>query len=81
VIQVVSGRYHSIAVTASGKVFTWGLNDWGQLGRTANTQQQQQQQQQDQGGEVHGGGADGVCTSGAGCHSGSPEEVTLLAGG
>jgi alpha-tubulin suppressor-like RCC1 family protein len=33
VLQVASGRYHSVAVTADGSVITWGLNDWGQLGR------------------------------------------------
>lgn len=32
-VQVASGRYHSVAVTADGSVMTWGLNDWGQLGR------------------------------------------------
>jgi hypothetical protein len=35
--QVAAGRYHSVAVTADGKVYTWGLNDWGQLGRPATT--------------------------------------------
>jgi alpha-tubulin suppressor-like RCC1 family protein len=32
-LQVASGRYHSVTVTADGGVITWGLNDWGQLGR------------------------------------------------
>lgn len=32
---VAAGRFHSVAVTAEGAVFTWGLNDWGQLGRPA----------------------------------------------
>lgn len=35
VVQVASGRYHSVAVTSDGKLYTWGLNDWGQLGRPA----------------------------------------------
>lgn len=35
VTQVAAGRYHSVAVTADGRVYTWGLNDWGQLGRAA----------------------------------------------
>lgn len=33
--QVAAGRYHSVAVTVEGRVYTWGLNDWGQLGRAA----------------------------------------------
>jgi alpha-tubulin suppressor-like RCC1 family protein len=33
--QVAAGRYHSVAVTADGRVYTWGLNDFGQLGRAA----------------------------------------------
>ncbi len=32
-VQVVTGRYHSLAVASDGKIFTWGLNDFGQLGR------------------------------------------------
>ena len=32
-----AGRYHSAAVTADGRVVTWGLNDFGQLGRSAHT--------------------------------------------
>jgi alpha-tubulin suppressor-like RCC1 family protein len=34
VTQVAAGRYHSVAL-AEGKVYTWGLNDQGQLGRPA----------------------------------------------
>jgi alpha-tubulin suppressor-like RCC1 family protein len=38
VISVSLGRYHSSAITESGKLYTWGLNDAGQLGdgTTAN---------------------------------------------
>ncbi|RXK35488.1 hypothetical protein M231_07266 [Tremella mesenterica] len=32
VIQVVSGDYHNVALTADGKVFTWGKGDHGELG-------------------------------------------------
>ena len=32
IIQVTSGGYHSAALTSSGRLFTWGLNDYGQLG-------------------------------------------------
>lgn len=39
-VQVATGRYHSVAVTADGSVFTWGLNDWGQLGRQVQQESQ-----------------------------------------
>lgn len=32
-VAVCSGRYHSAAVTSEGLLVTWGLNDFGQLGR------------------------------------------------
>ncbi|ETV97749.1 hypothetical protein, variant 4 [Aphanomyces invadans] len=32
VVQVACGYYHSVALTQSGKVFTFGRNDYGQLG-------------------------------------------------
>jgi alpha-tubulin suppressor-like RCC1 family protein len=32
VISVSLGHYHSAAITESGKLYTWGLNDKGQLG-------------------------------------------------
>ncbi len=32
VIQSDVGHYHSIALTADGRVFTWGRNNYGQLG-------------------------------------------------
>jgi alpha-tubulin suppressor-like RCC1 family protein len=30
--QIVCGRYYTVGLTKMGEVFTWGLNDWGQLG-------------------------------------------------
>ncbi|CAI5507699.1 unnamed protein product [Closterium sp. Naga37s-1] len=33
VVAVETGQYHSVAVMESGRVFTWGLNNRGQLGR------------------------------------------------
>ena len=30
--QIVGGFYHAAALTEDGKVFTWGNNDFGQLG-------------------------------------------------
>ncbi|XP_068949993.1 probable E3 ubiquitin-protein ligase HERC6 isoform X2 [Petaurus breviceps papuanus] len=32
IIQVSCGHYHSIALAQDGKVFSWGKNDYGQLG-------------------------------------------------
>ncbi|XP_056273260.1 secretion-regulating guanine nucleotide exchange factor isoform X3 [Pseudoliparis swirei] len=39
VINVWSGWTHIVAQTESGKVFTWGRGDYGQLGRRASTSQ------------------------------------------
>ena len=36
-VAVASGRYHTLAAGASGRVFSWGLNDHGQLGRAARS--------------------------------------------
>jgi Regulator of chromosome condensation (RCC1) repeat len=33
VVQVAAGRFHSMALTSCGRLFTWGMNDYGQLGR------------------------------------------------
>ena len=32
-LAAAAGRYHSAAVTTTGRLATWGLNDFGQLGR------------------------------------------------
>lgn len=32
IVDIVAGQYHSLALTASGKVFTWGWGVHGQLG-------------------------------------------------
>eukprot|EP01062_Namystynia_karyoxenos_P043852 TRINITY_DN32118_c0_g1_i1.p1 TRINITY_DN32118_c0_g1~~TRINITY_DN32118_c0_g1_i1.p1 ORF type:complete len:793 (+),score=222.64 TRINITY_DN32118_c0_g1_i1:299-2677(+) len=34
-ISAAAGRYHTVAATEAGEVWTWGLNDYGQLGRAA----------------------------------------------
>ncbi|MGN0106988.1 MAG: Ig-like domain-containing protein, partial [Hominilimicola sp.] len=34
VISVYAGEYHSVALTDTGKVYTWGSNEYGQLGLT-----------------------------------------------
>lgn len=36
VVTVACGGMHSVALTESGKVYTWGCNDEGALGRDAN---------------------------------------------
>ena len=35
-IQIVGGRSHTAALTKDGKVFTWGSNEYGQLGQGDN---------------------------------------------
>lgn len=32
VVKVYAGEYHSVALTDKGNVYTWGLNNRGQLG-------------------------------------------------
>lgn len=32
VIQIASGQFHSLALTNSGELFSWGANGYGQLG-------------------------------------------------
>lgn len=32
-VKVSAGRYHSVALDDNGRVYTWGLNDYGQLAR------------------------------------------------
>ena len=32
IVSVHAGEYHSIALTRDGEVYTWGHNDYGQLG-------------------------------------------------
>lgn len=32
IIEIYAGYWHSLAITSAGRVFTWGVNDHGQLG-------------------------------------------------
>ncbi|GJP43264.1 hypothetical protein CLOM_g2747 [Closterium sp. NIES-68] len=40
VVAVATGQYHSVAVMESGRVFTWGLNNRGQLGRPTKSKEE-----------------------------------------
>ncbi|GLI71601.1 hypothetical protein VaNZ11_016865 [Volvox africanus] len=66
VVQAVTGRYHTMAVTADGELYSWGLNDWGQLGRRAAG--------------ATSASDPSPCTAGASCHSGTPGLVSLPGG-
>jgi hypothetical protein len=72
VVGVAAGRYHSVALTSDGRVYSWGLNDWGQLGRRAELAADA--------GDAGSGGAGGGCTQGASCRSGLPGLVELPEG-
>ncbi|XRB15098.1 hypothetical protein RI054_09g49380 [Pseudoscourfieldia marina] len=84
-VGVAAGRYHSAAVDAHGKVYTWGLNDHGQLGRAGVSDTPEGATPRDgfKFGEtittVHGrSGGDGIrCVVGFGCRSGNPAPVEL----
>ena len=65
-VQLITGRYHSLAVTSVGEVYTWGLNDWGQLGRSAVGAKAEDDPSE--------------CFSGPTCHDGSPQRVRQLQG-
>ncbi|XP_040893985.1 secretion-regulating guanine nucleotide exchange factor isoform X2 [Toxotes jaculatrix] len=66
--NVWSGWTHIVAQTESGRVFTWGRGDYGQLGRQASTSQNPEQQSA---GPLAEGGNQEVCF---------PAEVKVLSG-
>ncbi|XP_039989703.1 secretion-regulating guanine nucleotide exchange factor isoform X2 [Xiphias gladius] len=68
VINVWSGWTHNVAQTESGRVFTWGRGDYGQLGRQASTSQSLEQQSA---GPLAEGGNREICL---------PAEVKILRG-
>lgn len=37
IVEIAAGSKHTIAVTSTGRVFVWGLNDKGQLGDGTTT--------------------------------------------
>jgi len=37
IIQIGCGKRHTAALSEEGSLFTWGSNEYGQLGRQANT--------------------------------------------
>jgi regulator of chromosome condensation len=40
IVKISAGQRHGIALTASGSVYVWGMNEYGQLGRGENTNDQ-----------------------------------------
>lgn len=57
-IAAAAGRYHSAALDENGKLYTWGLNDFGQLGRDARMPEDPKDE----------GSREVDCTSGWACH-------------
>ena len=57
-IAAAAGRYHSAALDEDGKLFTWGLNDFGQLGRDAQAPEDPEDEES----------RHVDCTSGWSCH-------------
>eukprot|EP00798_Chlamydomonas_sp_ICE-L_P027171 gene27171-2411_t len=66
VVQAITGRYHSLAVTSDGDVYTWGLNDWGQLGRATRGATSEDDPT--------------PCVMGYSCHDVVPQKVEKLSG-
>ncbi|KAG2451726.1 hypothetical protein HYH02_003506 [Chlamydomonas schloesseri] len=66
VVQAIVGRYHTMAVTEDGELWSWGLNDWGQLGRAAQGAASEDDPSR--------------CNSGPSCHSGIPGKVDFPGG-
>ncbi|CAI5502203.1 unnamed protein product [Closterium sp. Naga37s-1] len=64
VVAVATGQYHSVAVMESGRVFTWGLNNRGQLGRPIKSKVRQAER------EVWKGGGEGWEGEGVGSGEG-----------
>lgn len=40
-VDVRAGGMHTVAITEDGKVFTWGCNDEGALGRIASNMEEE----------------------------------------
>ena len=39
IAQVACGRFHSLALTQNGVIYSWGSNNYGQLGISTNRSQ------------------------------------------
>lgn len=66
IVQVATGRYHTVALSDKGVVYSWGLNDQGQLGRAGVGASNAQDPTS--------------CFSGESCHDGQPKKVDQLQG-
>ena len=47
IVRVCSGHYHSFAIDKSGKVYAWGLNNYGQTGVMPSDFEKGEQQEED----------------------------------
>lgn len=47
IVRVCSGHYHSFAIDKSGKVYAWGLNNYGQTGVMPSDFERGEQQEED----------------------------------
>lgn len=79
-IAAAAGRYHSAALSEDGQLYTWGLNDFGQLGRDAWAVPESE--------DSTAGEKETSCTDGWSCHDArvvavpdAPEKFVAIAAG
>ena len=72
--SIASGRYHALAIGSSSRtVYSWGLNDHGQLGRSAWASRQQRRRRRAESQQPLR-----ACTRGSRCHDGTALAVERL---
>ncbi|KAK9829104.1 hypothetical protein WJX72_003914 [[Myrmecia] bisecta] len=76
-VAVAAGRYHSVGLDNKGHVYTWGLNDYGQLGRLASDGQAEACSQ---GAACHCGQLTQVTTGRSGSAGPLPKVIAIAAG-